>query len=250
MELSVVGFNIRSCNDPEGNSIPERAPRLAKVLKDYDADVICLQEFTPKWESFMDLLTRGEYAYLHKYRNETVDIEGSPILWKKEKFQCLKTGWFWLSDTPEVESRGWDALYNCYRMCLYAVLQEKATGKVFTVMNTHFGFGDEGQVASAELITKYAQTVAEGPVVLLGDFNMTPSTPGYGKITEYFTDVNMATAKDENITFHAYNKRQGYLIDFCFVDSTVTPLGCKRITDLVDGKFPSDHYGIYANLEL
>lgn len=251
MEIRVIGFNIRSCNDPNGNSIPERAPRLAKILKDYDADIVCLQEFTPKWEPFMEDLKRGVYDHVHKYRNETVDIEGSPILWKKDKFDCLQTGHFWLSDTPEVESRGWDALYNCYRMCLYAILREKATGKTFTVMNTHFGFGDEGQTASAELIAAYSKKISSWPTMVLGDFNMAPPSPGYQKITGYFTDVNMATGKDMSITFHAYNSgKPQWLIDYCFVDSGITPKAYKRITDLVDGKFPSDHYGIYTVLEL
>lgn len=250
MEISVVGFNIRSCSDPEGNSIPERAPRLAKVLQDYDADVICLQEFTPKWEPFWEDLKLGVYDHVHKYRNETVDIEGSPILWKKDKFQCLQTGHFWLSDTPEVESRGWDALYNCYRMCLYVILRERVSGKTFTVINTHFGFGDAGQVASAQLIADYSKKISSHPTIVVGDFNASPATPAYAKMTEAFTDVNMATAKDENITFHAYNKRQGYLIDFCFVDRTITPKSYRRMDDLVDGKFPSDHYGTYSILEI
>ena len=251
MKLSVIGFNICSCNDPDGNSIPERAPRLAKVLENYDADVVCLQEFTPKWEPFWELLTRGVYDRLHKYRNETVDIEGGPILWKKEKFDCLRTGWFWFSDTPEVESRGWDQICPCYRICLYVILREKTSGKTFTVMNTHFGFGDQCQVASARLITDYSKKLSSYPTFVVGDFNATPVTPAYQKMTEAFTDVNMATAKDTSITFHGYNKApKQYLIDFCFIDQAITPKSYKRIDDLVDGQFPSDHYGTYSILEI
>lgn len=251
MDIHVIGFNIRSCDDPNGNSIPERAPRLAKVLEDYDADIVCLQEFVPLWEPFMDSLTRGVYDYVHKYRNTTIDIEGSPILWKKDRFEKVRLGWFWLSDTPEEESRGWDELCHCFRMCLCLVLREKATGKEFAVLNTHYGFGDAGQVASGELIASYQKRLYDYPTVLVGDFNMTQSAPGYATITKHFVDVNMATAKDLSISFHNY----GYanpprLIDYCFVTSDVTPKSYKLIEDLVEGQYPSDHYGTSMHLQI
>ena len=84
-------------------------------------------------------------------------MESSPILWKKDKFELLDKGNFWLSDTPEVESRGWDELYNCWRMCEYVILKHIESGKIFTHMNTHYGFGDNGQVKSSKLIYEYSQ---------------------------------------------------------------------------------------------
>ena len=50
MELKLISFNIRCCDDKDGNSIKERAPRLAEVTKKYDADIIGFQEFTVPWE--------------------------------------------------------------------------------------------------------------------------------------------------------------------------------------------------------
>lgn len=64
-----------------------------------------------------------------KYRNETVDVEGAPILWKKDKFELIKSGYFWLSDTPEIESKGWDEKYDCFRMCSYVILKDKKAAK-------------------------------------------------------------------------------------------------------------------------
>lgn len=51
MELSVISFNIRYCNDGDGNAIAERAPRLNKVISPYDAEVFGFQEYTPEWDS-------------------------------------------------------------------------------------------------------------------------------------------------------------------------------------------------------
>ena len=251
MELHVISFNIRSCSDPNGNAIAERAPRLHAVTAKHDADVIGFQEFTPEWEEYIEAYYSAEYDMFYKYRSHEIDIEASPILWKKDRFACLDHGYFWLSDTPEVESRGWDEVYNCFRMCVYVVLQDKETGERFVFMNTHFGFGDKGQVSSAELIYQYYQKVSAYPTILVGDFNMTPDSPGYTKMCQHFTDVNMVTAKDLRSTYHGYdpeNIRDKH-IDYCFINHKVTPICQNIMDDLVDGKFPSDHYGLFLKLK-
>ena len=134
MELKVVSFNIRCCDDNDGHSIVERAPRLKSILDSVDADLIGFQECRNDWET---ILPRD---YADKYELYIVrrgDDESSPILWKKDKFECLDKGIFWLSDTPEDMSKGWDERFNCYRICMYAVLKDKESGEKFCFMNTH-----------------------------------------------------------------------------------------------------------------
>ena len=252
MKLDIVSFNIRCCDDVDGNSINERAPRLNKVISAYNSDIICLQEYRPAWEKYIEGYFLEKYDMFSKYRNNTVDIEASPILWRKDKFECLKTGYFWLSDTPEVESRGWDELYNCFRMCEYVVLKEKESGKMFIHINTHYGFGDSGQVKSTDLIYDYAKKISDLPTLITGDFNMTPQSLGYKQMVKRFTDVNAATVGDNRPTYHAYHPEieTDQHIDYCFVNDKVTPITQKIIDDTIDGKFPSDHFGIFAILEI
>ena len=252
MKLSIISFNIRFCNDDNGNAISQRAPRLGIVTKPYAADVIGLQEYRPAWGPHIRKLYGEEYDMFLQYRSQTDDREATPILWRRDKFDCVKTGYFWLSDTPEIVSRGWDELFNCYRMCVYAILKHKETGKTFTFMNTHFGFGDKGQVDSAKLIYQYSKIISAGPLFIVGDFNMTPDTPGYRAMTEHFLDVNACTAQDLTTTFHGYDPESinDQHIDYCFIDKTIIPIRHKLITETVDGKFPSDHYGLYIELEL
>ena len=248
-ELKVISFNIRFCDDKDGHTIPERAPRLASLTEPYDADVIGFQEYTPAWEEEIEHFFGEKYEIFNKYRAES-NHEGGPILWKKDRFDCLTRGWFWLSDTPEVESRGWDELYNCYRICLYAVLRDKRSGKCFTVMNTHFGFGDRGQTASAELIAAYAKRISAYPTFITGDFNMTPASPGYEEMTSHFIDANAVTAKDFRDTYHAYDptKERDQHIDYCFVTPAIAPLSHEIIDGRVEGKYPSDHFGLFFRL--
>ena len=252
MEINIISFNIRCCDDPSGNSIAERAPRLNKIITPYDADIIGFQEHRPIWEPFINEYFNEKYDMFIKCRSQGRDMESTPILWKKDKFDCIKTGYFWLSDTPEVESKGWDEKYNCFRMCVYVILKDKNTEKLFTVMNTHFGFGDNCQTKSADLIYNYSQKVSDHPTFVIGDFNMTPDSVGYKHMTKSLTDVNAVTAKDLRTTFHGYNpqKINDQHIDFCFINDKFTPLDQKIIDETVDNMFPSDHYGLNIKLEI
>lgn len=252
MKIDIVSFNIRCCDDENGNSIAERAPRLSTVTSRYGADIIGFQEYTPAWETHIAAFYGDRYDMFLKYRNETVDIEALPILWRRDKFSCVKTGYFWLSDTPEIESRGWDEEYNCYRMCVYVVLKHKLTGRTVTVMNTHFGFGDKGQVDSTKLIYDYSQKISKYPTVVIGDFNMIPGSRPYQQMVKHFRDVNACTANDLRTTFHDYQPDvvRNEHIDYCFIDETITPINQTLMDDTVAGKYPSDHFGLFIELEL
>ena len=83
MEIKVISFNIRCANDGDGNSIEERAPRLARVTAPYDADVIGLQEYTPMWEEYIHRHFCEKYELFNQYRTDTGWLESAPILWKK-----------------------------------------------------------------------------------------------------------------------------------------------------------------------
>lgn len=251
MQLHVINFNIRFHDDPNCNTVVERALRLHNVISRYAPDILCLQEYRVRWKPFIERYFGSEYEMFNQYRDSSEDSESVPILWRRDKFTCLKTGAFWLSDTPETESPGWDT-WGCYRNCLFAVLKENESGKTFTVMNTHFGFGDDCQVKSANVISDYSKKISAYPTFITGDFNMTPDSAGYSAMTKYFTDVNAVTVNDLRTTYHGYHPEviNDQHIDYCFVNDGITPVMQKILDDLVDGKFPSDHYGILSILEI
>ena len=257
MELKVISFNIRCRDDGNGHSVKERAPRLYAAVNAYTPDILGFQEYTPFWEEEIDRYFSAEYELFYQYRTRTGWIEAAPILWKRSRFECLERGVFWLSDTPEVESRGWDRLDH-NRICTYAVLRERAGGEAFCFMNTHLGFGDDCQCKSVRLLAEFARTHTALPTVLTGDFNMTHDAPAYREITSAMTDVNAATVQDMRPTYHGYAPNEHsalhgadhakLLIDYCFVDGGVTPLDYRRIDTLFAGKYPSDHFGVFALL--
>lgn len=249
MELKVVNFNIRCCDDPNGHSIKERAPRVVQAIKKCDPDIIGLQELQETWAELLPAQF-GDYEIFYRYQNLATEREATPILWKKSRFECVKKGYFWFSNTPDLESKGWDEM-GYHRICVYAVLKDKETGKLFNFMNTHFGFGIREQTASVELLKQYNSRIGDYPTIITGDFNMEMDAPAYALMVQRYKDVNMETAKYKGITFHGYDPTKfGEHIDYCFVDKKITPLNQQLIGDCVKGVYPSDHYGLYSEVQI
>ncbi len=251
MILNFVSFNLRCCDDPDGNAIVERAPRLEKILDPIDSDVIVFQEIRPKWVPEIDRIFADKYERFLCYRS-VEKPEGLITLWKKDWFECAEKGHFWFSDTPEIESLGWDEKYHCPRICSYTVMKEKGSGVSFLVMNTHFGFGFDGQVRSAKLIESYRKRYTNMKAIVAGDFNMLPESPAHLELQKTFLDVNEVTVRDRRATYHAYapSPKQKSHIDYIFCDESVSPKSFRILDESVDGKYPSDHFGIYSQLLL
>lgn len=251
MLLNVVSLNLCSWNGPNGHSIAERVPRVADLVISEKPDLIGFQEYMRAWEEPVEKYFGDAYGFFNQYRHEPDDREGAPILWKKNKFDLLKTGYFWLSDTPDEPSKGWDEVYDCYRICCYAILREKASGREFTFMNTHFGFGDKGQCASADLLYERSKRISPLPTFITGDFNLHTFDPAYAHLCRYFTDANVLHLTQS--TWHGYGDPSEHPyehIDYCFADDRFKPVSQTILDKLYDGKYPSDHYGIKTVLEL
>lgn len=253
MNLKVLSFNVRTCSDPDGHAISERGPRILKILEEEKADIMGFQEYTPAMKAVLAEKLAEDYEIFDKFRTEKPDTdwESVPIFWRKDRFECLDKGYFWFSDTPDTESKGWDEVYDCYRICMWAVLKDKQTDKSFVYMNTHFGFGNKGQCDSVRLMKNTISKLEGLPAVITGDFNLTPESEPYALMTEDFVDVNSATVNNRMSTYHAYStepKEKQAHIDYCFISKNITPNDFKIITKTFEGKFPSDHYSILAKI--
>lgn len=249
--LKILTFNLRYNDDGDGNSVAERAPRVEAVIAPYRPDLMGFQEATPRWMALLTQDYGGEYDYFSKCRDEDAR-EAAPIFWRRDRFRCLDRGYFWLSDTPDQCSMGYDS-WGCYRICTWVTLEDLAEGGSFTYFNTHFGFGDWEQMRSVELVLARMKSIAEGRAIFTGDLNMHMEAPAYRALREALVDVNMATMKDLRPTYHNYEPDRSdpeSHIDYCFVTGeTFRPRDSRRVDGLVDGKFPSDHYGVYSEIE-
>jgi endonuclease/exonuclease/phosphatase family metal-dependent hydrolase len=181
--------------------------------------------------------------------------EYSAIFFKSNKFKFLNSSTFWLSQTPDKVSMGWDAV--CNRVCTYALFENKKSGKQFYVFNTHFDhIGVETRKNSAILIIqKIAEINSEKlPVILTGDFNMEATHESIEHITKHLND-SKAISKQEPFgpvgTFNGFNFHEPVKnrIDFIFVSSEINVEKYAVLSDSKDCKYPSDHLPVLVKIK-
>ncbi|WP_178983366.1 endonuclease/exonuclease/phosphatase family protein [Winogradskyella helgolandensis] len=255
-DFSIMSYNIKLDYPKEGeNSWTNRKPFFINQLKFYEPDVLGVQEAMPNQMKDMDSLL-VDYSYVGVGRDDGKDAgEYSALFYKTDKFNIIKSGTFWLSDTPQEVSMGWDAV--CNRVCTYALFQEKISGKIFWVFNTHFDhIGKEARKNSAVvIIEKIKELNTENyPVVLTGDFNMEPNHDSIKFIKTKLKD----SKKIAKLTFGPEGTFNGFhfdkpvtrRIDFIFVSENVDVSKYAVLSDNWNLHYPSDHLPILVTLRL
>jgi len=248
-KIKVISQNIRHANDPAPNTRDERLPRIKKVLDSYNADIIGMQEVRNWWT-----LNLIKYELIDTYEDYTVnrgDGEGLSILWRKDKFELMDCYHFWLSDTPDEQSI-WEGS-NYYRIVSWVKLKENKTGTEFYVFNAHFDTNADVRLRSSKLlIEKMKEICGDTPSFVVGDFNMSDDSDEYNEMLTYFKDT-AALFDDYSGTFHKYGTRTGddlVRLDYCFVTDKTVVQSYKVMTDTVESKYLSDHYGIFIEMVL
>ncbi|MCK0190153.1 endonuclease/exonuclease/phosphatase family protein [Arenibacter sp. F20364] len=186
-----ISFNIRYDNTSDTiNNWNKRKASLAKLIQHYDTDIVGIQEGLHHQVDYLNTALTG-YAYIGVGRDDGQQKgEYSAIFYNTDKFKVLKTNTFWLSETPEKVSVGWDA--SMERICTYALFENTATKKQFWVFNTHFDHrGMQARINSAELIYKKMNEINTSnlPLVLMGDLNLTPDTAPIQFLKTNLTDA-------------------------------------------------------------
>ncbi len=250
----LITYNIRYNNPMDGeNAWDIRKEKLTEMLKFYDADIMGIQEGLLNQVLFIDSCLPN-YQHLGIGRDDgKTKGEYSAIYFKKDKFEVEKTASFWLSETPDTISMGWDAA--CLRICTYALLKDKKTQKKFWIFNTHFDhIGERAQKNSADLIIKkiFELNQKDFPVILCGDFNMTPNKTPIKYISNILNDSKILYkgSKDEyEGTFNAFDftKPATERIDYVFVKKFKV-LKYRVLTDSYQCKYLSDHFPVYCEV--
>lgn len=259
-EIECGSFNIRLDTEEDSlNSWKYRKDNVCKFIREKDFDVIGMQEvlhnqledlkaglpgYTAVGIGREDGKTKGEYA---------------PILYKTDKFDVLDSNTFWLSQYPDsVGFIGWDGA--CTRIATWAKLKDKATGKVFMAVNTHFDHvGVEARKNSALLIiNRIREIVGDQPAILTGDFNVADDSEAYSTLTtnEFVLKDAHKVADNTNgpaYTYHNYGRLpmdEREKIDFIFVTSQIHVIKSEIEQDPYTGnEFLSDHNPQIALLE-
>ena len=251
-ELKVISYNIRMGSANDGtNSWVYRCGGTIEMLEDQKPDVFGVQEALGDQIDFIKEFT--DYKCVGVGRDDGKKAgEYMAIFWNKKTVKLVDWGTFWLSETPEEPSMGWDAA--CKRTATWALMKDKRTGKRFYFVNTHLDHvGVEARKNGLKLIVdRIAEINPEGyPMVLTGDFNIKPTAP---ELTEL--DTRMKSARkyaaqtDSHATFNNWGKAKAdEIIDYIYYSGFSSCLEYQTITKkYYDRKFISDHYPISARL--
>lgn len=255
--IRVMSYNIRYATAADGEDRWElRKDRVAGLIRYHQPQLLGVQEAL--LHQLKDLeKALPQYSWYGVGRDDGKEGgEYSAIYYQPALFELLNKGTFWLSPTPEVPSKGWDAAI--IRICSWVKLREKATGREFYYFNTHFDHvGVQAREKSAELLVRKIREIAGAtPVIVTGDFNTTSDTPAFANLVqgELLQDTRKVTQtppygpEGSFSTFDVANEL-GRLIDFIFVSKAFEVLQQAVLTDSQRGKYPSDHLPVLAVLE-
>ena len=256
-EIRVVSYN---CAAPWGNALKgtgsgTRVKKFAAYMNAVKPDSIGTQEMNQKWLDKLSSML-GDYDSYGVIRggddNENKS-EMNAVFWLKDMYTAEAQGTFWLSETPETESRYEGA--GCHRVCTWVLLKNNETGKQYIHMNTHLdNASEEAANYGAEVIcAKMEELTAQygAPIVLTGDFNETKGMIAYNTVAEKLQDTQVtAEATERKTTYQAWGEVDyGEAIDFIFVPNGSAVSQYKVLDDLSNG-YVSDHYGIMADFSI
>lgn len=248
-----MSYNIRLGVGNDGtNSWQFRAPATDAMLKAQKPDVFGVQEAYDFQVEFIQEYCRDYKSVGVGRDNGKKEGEHMSIFWNKKTVSCIKWGTFWLSETPNEPSMGWDAA--CRRTATWALMKDKKTGRKFYFVNTHLDHvGKEAQKKGLQLIVDRIQSInPQGyPMVLTGDFNITPDNAALTELDKRMQSARkIADKTDKRNTFNGWSvKPSDKIIDYIYVSGFSACPEYRTVTEkYAERPFVSDHYPIFARL--
>lgn len=250
--MRVMSFNIR-CTNVGTDSWEDRIGIVSQTMLDSEADSIGVQEATPEWMATLKETVGDKYAYVGVGRDDG-DNKGeySSIFYLKDKYTAVESGTFWLSETPDKPSRGWDAA--CNRVCTWAVLQNKETGEKYVHINTHFDhIGVSARKNSVDMIVEKAKEFTDIPVVFTADMNVKQDSENYNQFVNSGVLYDTKFSAPDTMNYCTYhdtkpNKHKDDVIDYVMINDKFSAVSYRVVTEGIDGRFVSDHYPVYADI--
>lgn len=255
-QLKVMTYNIRlDYTAKNSNTWDERKEKVFGQIKSNQIDVFGIQEGMPNQiVHFKEAFPK--YTMVGVGRDDGANQgEYSSVFFKSDRFELLEGNTFWLSLTPEIPSKGWDAALN--RVCSYVHLKDKKTAKTFWVFNTHFDhMGEEARQQSVLLILEKIKTLTnpDEVCILMGDFNLNEDHPSIHLLQEKLQDARLRARKiigKTQFTFNNFDTLQPATqrIDYIFVQPSIRIKSFETLVEKFGKSYPSDHFPIIATLK-
>ena len=236
--MKCMSFNIQHAKHFTKKVIDLK--HMADTIRNEDADLVVLNEVYGKGDG-KDFVGQAEviadYLGYHAFFAPAIDITGHGPYGNALLSRTP------LTDTEVVPVPKAPRLYKGYYedRCLAKAVTE-IDGKKVTLLGIHFGL----QPDEAELCVKTVLEAVEKssyPVVLMGDFNLTPDSPILDPIREVLTDTDNFFKGTCNFTFPT--DKPEIKIDYIFVSPELT---IKHVD--IPQVVAADHLPVTAEIEL
>lgn len=260
--ISVMTYNIWYANPDAGENIWEnRRDGVVQTIMDQKTDIAGLQEVLyPQLKYLEEKL--GDFGWVGVGRDDGKQKgEFAPIFYRKQRFELLDSGNFWLSETPDsAGSMGWDAV--CVRIVTWAKFRDIHSGHGFFVFNTHFDHeGDTARLKSAALLIERLNRIAgDQPVIVTGDFNCRKDSEPYSLLTGENHPVKLKDCRyasafrtprpDYSYIGSEFKGVPGEIIDHIFVSQAFGIISSKIFDNCKSGRCPSDHLPVITIVKL
>ena len=252
--IKVISYNIRCGVNPgqDGeNNWEYRKQASINMINDEKPTIFGLQEALPPHLEYLKEQLPQYASYGIARDDGKTEAEYMTIYYLKDEVELLDCGTFWLSETPETPSMGWDAA--CKRTCTWAKMRMKRSGKEFAYLNTHLDH--VGKVAQREglalMMKRASEIVPDGmPVFVTADFNCVTSDPIFEPIKAVMKDAReTAPQTDRRATFNGWKPNATAVIDHIFYRGA-EPKSFRVLCDKNYGApYISDHYPVVLEAE-
>jgi endonuclease/exonuclease/phosphatase family metal-dependent hydrolase len=254
--INVATYNLRYNTANDGiNAWPNRKENVKGLIQFHEFDIFGVQEALI--DQLKDVAELKDFVFIGKGRDDGKEGgEHSAIFYKKDRFKLLKSGDFWLSETPDKPGKGWDATC-CNRISSWGEFQDLASKKKFFFFNVHFDHqGVEARRQSGHLMVKKITEIAgKATTILTGDFNSTPDTEQIKSIKKILSDTRDVTKQapyGPEGTFNSFkfDAPMDKRIDYIFVSKDIDVLKYGVLTDAKEQRYPSDHQPVIVKVEI
>ena len=258
-EIKIMSFNVRTktTETDATNNWDNRKEACVAVIKDHQPTVIGFQEakYSTQWVYLKEQLAADYegYGVNRDTGKESGTGETMGILYNKNVIEKIDGGTFWLSETPDVPSKGFGASYS--RNATWGIFKHKPSGVTFYYINTHL----DHQVANAQiegmkLISQHFEAKKDiYPLFLTGDLNIKSNNVALDILESYMynaREVAPSTLTDYYTTYNGYVTNKSSIIDHIYCSDYLNVVEYHTINEDYGVPFVSDHYPIYAIIKL
>ena len=247
-KLNIMTYNIRLDTEADGiNMWDNRKEGVLSLIKEESVDILGIQEGLPSQIEYLSKELDG-YSMIGEGRDGRNNGEYSAIYYRNKKMNLIETETFWLSETPEMPSIGWDAAIN--RIVTLGIFKIKKSKKELIVYNTHFDhIGKIAREKSVGVILKHIKEndFQNRPLIVMGDFNLSPEDLPIELLSKELNDsFKLYPVKNPVGTFNGFDLDSKLLdrIDYIFTKNVKITNYKHLDKKLSSGLWPSDHLPI------